>query len=285
MSSGYTVLNPGSLGDTIAMESVAYAAAPNTRLRNHSVLAGTVEAAVADVLNTRPAVNAYGVSARLAPDLTLGDAITNFNAPLVGASELLWLAQTQKWARACGGDVIESPPASGRKSPVVNGTGIAASGLWAFHRETDLPSGAQTDDFKYLRATAHHTLMVDNRTSAFYTKWFAASYTTAQTGVALLQCTSGSRLGLNHIMVSVYGTTSGRIQVFFATAADTTYNEGTDQIVLDVTVTPSATKDYQIVLAPPRPILAKNLYPYELKLTTSANVSLTVTGYGFEEGT
>lgn len=64
MSSSYTVLNLGSGGDNIAMEAVTYGGAPTTRKRNHSVITGTTELAIADVTNTAPATSAYGVAVR-----------------------------------------------------------------------------------------------------------------------------------------------------------------------------------------------------------------------------
>lgn len=64
MSSSFTVLNLGSGGDNIAMEAVTYGGAPTTRKRNHSVITGTTELAIADVANAAPATSAYGVTVR-----------------------------------------------------------------------------------------------------------------------------------------------------------------------------------------------------------------------------
>jgi hypothetical protein len=64
MSSSWTVLNTGVGGDNVDMESITYGGAPTTRKRTRTVISGTTEAGIADVVNSEPSGSAYGVTTR-----------------------------------------------------------------------------------------------------------------------------------------------------------------------------------------------------------------------------
>lgn len=111
--------------------------------------------------------------------------------------------------------------------------------------------------------------------------WKSANYTAAQTGVALWTPGAGKKIAITSLVIGTYGTTQGRVHVWFGGSGDTTYTAGTDQLVVAATFSPSATSTPGLVLAPPSPILAATA-DHVLRLTTSAGLSIDLTIYGYE---
>lgn len=111
--------------------------------------------------------------------------------------------------------------------------------------------------------------------------WKSANYTTTQTGVAIWDPTSGKRIAITHIVVGSYGTTAGRLILWFGANADSTYNAGTDQLVFAASYAPSSTAKPGTVIALDTPIFCTTA-DHELKITTDAALSVDIAVYGYE---
>lgn len=112
--------------------------------------------------------------------------------------------------------------------------------------------------------------------------WKRGAYTTTQTGTVLWDPTAGKKIAVTHIIVGSKATAAGDLVLWFGANGDTTYNGGTDQPVLEVTLTPTASST-------PGLILPSSIFPircqtadHELKVTTSAALNFSVVVYGFE---
>lgn len=92
---------------------------------------------------------------------------------------------------------------------------------------------------------------------------------------------AGKKIVITSIDISTYGTTSGRIFVFFAAAADLTYTAGTDQPVFVGSFAPSANSKPGVVKAPPVPIISANA-DYKLYYQNDAAISVDIVVYGYE---
>lgn len=108
------------------------------------------------------------------------------------------------------------------------------------------------------------------------------SFTTAQTGVALWTPASGKRVCILGYYLSFGGTTSGVATLWLGASADTTYTEGTDQVVWAGDLILSATLDKQIgPVYPPWGVKAITT-DHVLRLTTSAGMTVKGGVYGYE---
>lgn len=69
MADSWTVLNAATVpaGDNVDMEAVTYPTTPTTRKRRRTVICGTAAAAIAEVINTEPTSDAYGLVVRFVP--------------------------------------------------------------------------------------------------------------------------------------------------------------------------------------------------------------------------
>lgn len=112
------------------------------------------------------------------------------------------------------------------------------------------------------------------------TKSFNA--TSQQTGSDVWTPAAGKNVRVQGCIIGTYGTTAGRLILWFGANADTTYTEGTDQPVFKGSFAPSATaKPGAVVLFDP-PLACPNA-DYEVHCTTDAGMSLDVVMWGYEE--
>lgn len=111
--------------------------------------------------------------------------------------------------------------------------------------------------------------------------WKSINQTTTQTGSDVWSPTSGKRIAITYLAVSSYGTTAGRVILWFGANADTTYSAGTDQLIWAGSFAPSTTSKPGMILALPQPIFAVTA-DHEIHLTTDANLSIDITVYGYE---
>lgn len=111
--------------------------------------------------------------------------------------------------------------------------------------------------------------------------WKSFNATTTQTGVAVWTPTAGKKIAISHLSVSAYGTTAGRLLLWFGAGADTTYTAGTDQLVVGLNFAPSATIKTNEFLAPATPIFCTTA-DHVLRITTDANLSVDIAVYGWE---
>jgi hypothetical protein len=111
--------------------------------------------------------------------------------------------------------------------------------------------------------------------------WKHGNYTSAQTGTALWTPSSGFRVAVTGIIIGTYGTTTGKVTVFFSASADTAYTIGTDHPVLCATFSPSATAKPGLVFAPAMPVFGWDV-DYVLRITTDAALSIDIVVHGYE---
>jgi hypothetical protein len=111
--------------------------------------------------------------------------------------------------------------------------------------------------------------------------WKSANYTTQQTGATMWTPSGGKKICVTYLAISSYGTTAGRVLVWFGAAGDTTYTAGTDQLVWGGSFAPSANANPGAIVQLPFGLTAVNA-DYHLKITTDAAISLDVTIYGYE---
>lgn len=113
--------------------------------------------------------------------------------------------------------------------------------------------------------------------------WRSANYTTTQTGASIWTPTSTTYAAIKYLAVSSYGTTAGRVIIWFGASADTTYTAGTDQLIWAGSFAPSATSRPGAIISVPG-LIVSSVVDYHVKITTDAAVSLDITLYGFELG-
>lgn len=107
------------------------------------------------------------------------------------------------------------------------------------------------------------------------------TYTAQQTGSTIWQPTSGKKIAVTHMTIGTYGTTAGRIIVWFGDNADTTFTQDTDQVLFAAsfapssTVKPGATPDWST------PVFCTTANR-ELHVTTDAAISFDLTIEGYE---
>lgn len=113
--------------------------------------------------------------------------------------------------------------------------------------------------------------------------WKSANYTTTQTGATIWTPTSTTYIGIKYLAISSYGTTAGRVIIWFGASADTTYTAGTDQLIWAGSFAPSTTSRPGAIISVPGLIIS-NVVDYQMKITTDAAISLDITVYGNELG-
>ena len=112
--------------------------------------------------------------------------------------------------------------------------------------------------------------------------WKSANYVTQQTGTEIWIPSSASlRIGITYLAISSYGTTAGRVILWFGASGDTTYTAGTDQLVWAGSFAPSANSRPGAIISVPFSIYATTA-DHRLRITTDAAISLDVTVYGYE---
>jgi len=111
--------------------------------------------------------------------------------------------------------------------------------------------------------------------------WKSANYTTQQTGATIWDPTAGKKIAITSIVVGSYGTTAGRLILWFGANGDTTYSAGTDQLLLAASYAPSATSKPGTVFTPAFPVFCVTA-DMELHITTDAALSVDVAVVGYE---
>jgi hypothetical protein len=108
------------------------------------------------------------------------------------------------------------------------------------------------------------------------------TYTSTQTGTDVWDPGAGLRIAVTSVIIGTYGTTAGRIILWFGDNADTTFTQNTDQVLVAASFSPSATAKPGLVFTPAFPVFCTTA-DRELHVTTDAAISfdLTVEGYEF----
>lgn len=107
------------------------------------------------------------------------------------------------------------------------------------------------------------------------------NYTTAQTGTDVWSPAAGKKIAVTSVILGSYGTTAGRVILWFGDNADTTFTQGTDQVLVAASFAPSANSKPGLVYAPAVPVFCTTA-DRELHITTDAAISLDVTVEGYE---
>lgn len=109
-----------------------------------------------------------------------------------------------------------------------------------------------------------------------------ARFTTTQNGTLLWAPTAGKRLFITKAFVSVGGSTSGDLTVWWSTtsSSDTVFTVGTDWAILDgaYAVSNSSKENHQFDGIFPAPYA-----DYPLRITTSANMTVKIVLWGYEK--
>lgn len=111
--------------------------------------------------------------------------------------------------------------------------------------------------------------------------WKAVNYTAQQTGATIWDPTAGKKIAVTAVSIGSYGTTAGRLILWFGDNADTTYTAGTDQVLFAGSFAPSASSKPGAVLPLATPVFCTTA-DRELHITTDAAMSVDVTVYGYE---
>jgi len=108
--------------------------------------------------------------------------------------------------------------------------------------------------------------------------WKSGNYTSTQTSTIVWDPAAGKKIAVTHLQVDSYGTTAGRIIIYFGTGA---YVEGTNQPVFKGSHAPSSTSKPG-ALPPIGHALYSATADAELRITTDAAISLDIVVYGYE---
>ena len=145
-------------------------------------------------------------------------------------------------------------------------------------RSTALPTAVATNDRANHISDVYGRQLVGHIDPGMQV-WKSGNYTTTQTSTIIWDPAAGKKIAITHLQVDSYGTTAGRIIIYFGTGA---YVEGTNQPVFKGKHSPSAT-------ATPGALPPIGLHPLysatadaELRITTDAGISLDVVCYGYE---
>jgi hypothetical protein len=111
--------------------------------------------------------------------------------------------------------------------------------------------------------------------------WKQVEATTAQTGTTIWDPTSGKRIAVTSLQIGTGGTTAGLLTIWFGDNADTTFTQGTDQVLFRGVLTPTSTSTPGGFDNLPHPIFCTTA-DRELHYTTSANITVYITVYGYE---
>lgn len=103
--------------------------------------------------------------------------------------------------------------------------------------------------------------------------------TTTQTSVNLLAGTGGQRIYVTHLNIATGGTTAGRVSIYYGTGA---FTAGTSETVFDGEFAPSTTSRPGAVMDFSVPIGGASATGDNLRITTSAGITVYVTGQAYK---
>jgi hypothetical protein len=107
------------------------------------------------------------------------------------------------------------------------------------------------------------------------------NFTSQQTGIDVWDPASGKKIAVTSIIIGSYGTTAGRLILWFGDNADTTFTQDTDQVLFAGSYAPSATAKPGTVISFAHPVFCTTA-DRELHITTDAALSVDVTIEGYE---
>lgn len=174
---------------------------------------------------------------------------------------------------------------------VINGTQIGlianGDGTYALQTSASITGGGDaTAANQTSMLTKLDTLITLLGTSLATQVWKkVGAFTTSQTGVAIWTPAAGKKIAITHIFLTSSGTDPGLARLWFGASGDTTYNDGTDQLVIVMNFGPVSTADAEsfpgMPLALASPIVAVTA-DHILRLDTTGNLDIEGVIYGYE---
>lgn len=149
-----------------------------------------------------------------------------------------------------------------------------------FQAETSLPTAVATGDRSNGISDVFGRQLIANIDQGMQV-WKSGNYTSAQTGTAIWTPTSTKKVVVTYLSVASYGTTAGRVIIWFGASGDTTYSAGTDQLVWAGSFAPTASAKPGAIISLPFGISAVTA-DHILRITSDAAISLDITVYGYE---
>lgn len=111
--------------------------------------------------------------------------------------------------------------------------------------------------------------------------WKRATRTTSGTTV-VWDPSSGKRIALTYLSIGTSGTTAGKVTVWLGANGDSTYDAGTDQVVFEGDLTPTASNTPASGNLLAGTVIFCTTADHELKLTTGANTTVYLVAHGYE---
>jgi hypothetical protein len=111
--------------------------------------------------------------------------------------------------------------------------------------------------------------------------WKQVEATATQTGTTIWDPTAGKRIAVTGYEIGTGGTTAALVTIWFGDNADTTFTQGTDQVLFRGTLTPTSTSTPGVISNLPHPVFCTTA-DRELHYTTSAGITIYITIYGYE---
>jgi hypothetical protein len=110
--------------------------------------------------------------------------------------------------------------------------------------------------------------------------WKVFSTTTNETGTVVWAGGASEYINITYLSVANVGTDAGICILYFGADADTTYSEGTDQVVFHGAVTAVAGANTHVISMAAAPITSVTA-GHDLHITTTGNPDLKVIVYGY----
>ena len=107
------------------------------------------------------------------------------------------------------------------------------------------------------------------------------TYTSQQTGTDVIDPGASKKIAITSVVIGAYGTTAGRIILWFGDNADTTFTQDTDQVLMAASYAPSTTSKPGTVFVLNTPVFCTSA-DRELHVTTDAAVSFDLTIESYE---
>lgn len=254
-------------GDPIPVEGNKSSNGAVPGATNVGVLAGIAQAAAPSHTEGR----LVGLRTNLAGDL----AISLDGEPIPAGTNNIGDVDVLTLPGVTGSTAHDSPGSS--VNPVAVG-GYASNAVPSdVSADTDIVRAWLLRNGAFMTAKAPHLGMVGDP----YTLTFkCAQYTTAQTGTALWTPAGGKKVVITSYQIQAAATTAATLQLWFESSnGDTTYTRGTDAPIFDGEFAPSATLKPGAVQTG---LWIAQGADFDLRVTTSANLTVTITVWGYE---
>jgi len=111
--------------------------------------------------------------------------------------------------------------------------------------------------------------------------WKQVEATTTQTGTTIWDPTVGKRIAVTSYEIGTASTNAGLLTIWFGDNADTTFTQGTDQVLFRGTLTPTSTSTPGVISNLTHPVFC-NTADRELHYTTTNNLNVYITVFGYE---